>query len=271
MEQARNTLDRPDGLLVRRLSARSVIASLLLGMHPPRASTALLGRWCELFGIAGGTARVALSRMRASGEVVSIKGSYELAGPLLARQEHQDWSLRPNLVPWTGDWRLAVVTGERRAAGDRHALRTAMRALRYVERREGLWLRPDNLPPEAAPAGAHAVAAAQCAWWRGRPDDDPAALAAELFTPQGWAARAESLCERVTKATQRLRSGEFAAIADAFVLGAAALQHIRRDPLLPETLLPERWNGDRLRVAYSTYRGAFDAASAAWFRAAASR
>jgi phenylacetic acid degradation operon negative regulatory protein len=240
-------------------------------MHPPRASAALLGRWCELFGIAGGTVRVALSRMRASGEVVSVDGAYELAGPLLARQEHQDWSLRPDLVPWSGEWRLVVVVGERRAAGDRHALRAAMRALRYSERREGVWLRPDNLPPAAAPAGAHEVAAAQCSWWRGRPDEDSAALAAELFVLEGWAARAESLIELVTAATERLHSGELDAIADAFVVGAAALQHIRRDPLLPETLLPEEWPGDRLRVAYGAYRSAFEAASAAWFRAAASR
>jgi phenylacetic acid degradation operon negative regulatory protein len=272
MVQARNMLDAaPDGLLARPLSARSVIASLLLGMHPPRASAALLGHWCELFGIAGGTTRVALSRMRASGEIVTIDGVNELAGPLLARQAHQDWSLRPDLVPWSGEWRVAMVAGERRAADDRHALRTAMRRLRYAERREGVWLRPDNLPTEAAPAGAHEVAEVQCSWWRGQPDDDPTALASELFALERWAARAATFCDRVTEATERLRSEEFAAIADAFVLGTAALQHVRRDPLLPPALLPDDWPGDRLRVAYGAYRAAFVTASAAWFRAAASR
>ena len=37
--------------LGRRMGPRSVMASLLLGMHPPRLSSARLVRWCSLFGI----------------------------------------------------------------------------------------------------------------------------------------------------------------------------------------------------------------------------
>ena len=34
---------------------------------------------------------------------------------------------------------------------------------------------------------------AQCVWWSGRPDDDPAALAAELFDSARWSQRAAML------------------------------------------------------------------------------
>ena len=53
----------------RPLSARSVVASTLLGMRPPRLPTQILVRSGALFGIAEGTTRVALSRMVAAGEL----------------------------------------------------------------------------------------------------------------------------------------------------------------------------------------------------------
>ena len=43
----------------RALTARSVVASTLLGMSPPRLSSQLLVRSGELFGITEGTTRVA--------------------------------------------------------------------------------------------------------------------------------------------------------------------------------------------------------------------
>ena len=43
-------------LVERPLTPRSLIASLLLGMQPPRLSGALLVRWCGAFGVAEGTA-----------------------------------------------------------------------------------------------------------------------------------------------------------------------------------------------------------------------
>jgi hypothetical protein len=54
-----------DGVVAgtRALTARSVAASTLLGMTPPRLSSQLLVRSGELFGITEGTTRVALSRI----------------------------------------------------------------------------------------------------------------------------------------------------------------------------------------------------------------
>jgi len=43
--------ERNIALLDRPLSTRSVIASLLLGMQPPRLAARRLVQWCALFGI----------------------------------------------------------------------------------------------------------------------------------------------------------------------------------------------------------------------------
>ena len=71
------------------LTARSVIASTLLGIEPPRLPTLLLVRSGELFGISAGTTRVALSRMVAAGELEPDGNGYRLAGHLLDRQARQ--------------------------------------------------------------------------------------------------------------------------------------------------------------------------------------
>lgn len=265
MQQIRNAAEEP--LLDRPLSTRSVIASLLLGTHPPRLPAALLVRWCGRFGIAEGTARVALSRMVAAGELRSGAAHYELTGGLRERQAYQEWSLAPRLTPWDGGWRSAVVTGERRNAAQRQALRDAMRRLRFAELREGVWLRPDNLPRDAGPDDAWSVADRQVEWFGGaRPDEDGGALADRLFALDGWRDRGAALSDRLHDATGALADGDGDALPDAFVVGAAALQHVRSDPLLPGALLPDDWPGDELRRGYVDYQRAFVAATAAWFR-----
>jgi len=102
--------ERNIGLLDRPLSTRSVIASLLLGMQPPKLAARRLVQWCALFGINEGTARTALSRMLERGELAASDGVYELAGRVRRRQPAQDWSLAPQLQEWDGDWLLGVVT-----------------------------------------------------------------------------------------------------------------------------------------------------------------
>ncbi|HMC79555.1 MAG TPA: hypothetical protein VKO35_03315, partial [Acidimicrobiia bacterium] len=156
--QERNTTTPPqllEALGLRPLSARSVVASVLLGTHPPRLSAAALVELCGRFGIAGGTTRVALSRMVAAGELAAEDGHYRLVGEaLLSRQRAQDAGLDPPVAPWTGGWRMAVVVSAGRAAAERVELRRAFADVRFAEWREGVWLRPDNLGPPslAAPA-----------------------------------------------------------------------------------------------------------------------
>ncbi|GAA3311907.1 hypothetical protein [Nonomuraea dietziae] len=61
------------------LTARSAVLSALLGSHPPRLPSRALVRVGEVFGIAEGTVRVALSRMVAAGDLVQDDGRYELS------------------------------------------------------------------------------------------------------------------------------------------------------------------------------------------------
>lgn len=242
------------------------MASLLFGMDRPRMAGGLLVRWCARFGVGAGTARVALSRMTADGELVAEDGTYELAGRLAARRRDQEWALAPELSSWSGSWRLAVVAPEARPAADRQALRDAMRRLHLAELREGVWTRPDNLPAAAQPAAARAVVEAQCALWQATPPDDAVALVGELFDPAGWARRADELATRLDAAAVSLAEGESGLMAEAFVVGAAVLIHVRADPLLPPALLPAPWPGTDLRARYQSYRRAFAAATASWFR-----
>lgn len=237
------------------------MASLLLGRRPPEAPVADLVRWCALFEISEGTARVALHRMRAKGEIVATDGVYRLSGRLAGRQVRQDTSLTPGVRDWAGDWRLAVVVAPRRDAATRASLRAAMRRLHFAERREGVWMRPDNLEV-AAPAGV----LRQCEWMVARPDDDAVALADRLFHPRRWARRAQSLEDRLGAMTERLAERAPELVAEAFVAGAAALRHIGSDPLLPDALLPPDWPGNALRGGYTRYQRAFDAAARDWFR-----
>jgi phenylacetic acid degradation operon negative regulatory protein len=260
MTQERNNL----GVLERPLSPRSLIGSLLLGMRPPRMPGSRLVEWCALFGVAEGTARVALSRMVDRGELAATNGVYELAGHLERRQGVQDWSLAPELLPWSGEWTLGIVEPGARTATERSALRDAGRRLRMVEVREGVWSRPANLPRAAGPSDAWATADAQCAWWSARPAVDDDRLAARLFAPSAWAARAELLRARLVASTVPA-GGAGHEIADAFVVGAATLAHVRADPLLPTELVGLDWPGDALRAAYREYQAAFSGAVRDWF------
>lgn len=227
-------------LALRPLTARSIVLSTLLGHHPPRLPARALVRVGELFGIAEGAVRVALSRMVAAGDLRQTDGSYALTTRLLARQTRQDESRTPQTVPWRGGWEIAVVaTPERRPAAERTALRQAMAALRLAELREGSWLRPANLDRPRP-----AVVTDQCTWFTGTPDDDPAALAGRLWDLGGWAGRARALSAALDRAGTH---------ADRFTVAAAALRHLLADPLLPAELLPENWPGEQLRRNYAEF------------------
>jgi phenylacetic acid degradation operon negative regulatory protein len=251
----------------RPLPARSLIASLLLRTQPPRMRGARLVQWCGLFDVAEGTTRVALSRMVERGELRARDGVYELAGRVQSRQRAQDWSLEPELLPWRGDWRVAFVEPGPRESAERAALRDAMRRLRYASRREGTWTRPDNLPRASAPAESWSVVDDQCSWWSGRPDEDPATVAEELFQATRWSERAVMLTQRLERVTIALGDSEVPALADGFVAGAAALAHVRADPLLPRELAADPGAGESLRDAYRMYERAFSDALRTWFRA----
>ena len=237
----------------RPLTARSVVASTLLGVRPsvlpPRSLVASAG----LFGIAEGAVRTALSRMVVAGELTLDDGRYALSGPFLSRRERQDESRNGVGGPWDGEWEMAVVEGERRPAADRTALRAAMRALRFGELREGVWLRPANLDPDRLP-DARTVVGAQCFGLVARPDGD---VAGRLWDLAGWAAAARRL--EADLAAHRPRLEDPDELAAGFLLSAAVLRHLQADPLLPADLLPADWPGRSLRTAYERYDATFKA------------
>ena len=91
------------------LDARSVALSVLLGSHPPVLPARALVALAELFGIAGGTMRTALSRMVAAGDLESTDGRYRLASRLLDRQQAQDIGRRHPVQRWDGGWHLSLI------------------------------------------------------------------------------------------------------------------------------------------------------------------
>jgi phenylacetic acid degradation operon negative regulatory protein len=222
----------------RALTARSVVASTLLGTSPPRLPVGLLVRAAELFGITEGTTRVALSRMATAGEVIAVDGSYELAGRLLARQARQLASRAAMTTAWSGGWVAALVTVERRSAADRSAWRTAMDSRRLGELREGVWMRPDNLSREL-----DGIIADQCEFFVSH-HSDSSSLAASLWDLPGWAAEADRLVTVLDEAES---------LAEGFIATAEVIRHLLLDPYLPDELLPAGWPGDRLRERYADF------------------
>jgi phenylacetic acid degradation operon negative regulatory protein len=246
------------------LTARSVLASVLLGTDPPWLPTALLVRTAELFGITEGTARTALSRMVAAGEAEPDDNGYRLVGRLAARRERQDASRRALTRPWDGTWVLVTVAGDgRRSAADRSALRDALVQLRLVELREGAWCRPDNLDAARAPV-ASAVVDAWCHTWLGAQPQGAPDLGA-LADLDGWADAAETLRAEMAALLGPLEAGDRAALAPGFVTSAAVLRHLQADLLLPPSLLPKRWPGDALRQDYDRYDRAYRTVLRTWF------
>jgi phenylacetic acid degradation operon negative regulatory protein len=237
------------------MSARSVVASVLLGSHPPELPVAALVHLCSRFGIAEGTTRVAMSRMVAAGELAPVPSGYRLVGEvLLSRQRAQDEARHPPQEPWDGTWHQGVVVSGSRSAGERAELRRAFGEARFAEWREGVWMRPANLP---VPADAR-LKAGPVRWLTVRPLDDSAALAAELWDLAGWAEHGRRLlavaCRRPPEA--ELSGDEAAAV---FTEAAAVLRHLRTDPLLPAELLPPGWPADGLRETYTSHLEAIQA------------
>ncbi|KAA8963668.1 PaaX family transcriptional regulator C-terminal domain-containing protein [Mycobacterium sp.] len=221
-----------------RMTARSVVLSVLLGAHPAWASAAELVRLTSDFGIKETTLRVALTRMVSAGDLIRSADGYRLSERLLARQRRQDDAIHPRVRPWRGSWMTVIVTSVGTDARTRADLRAALHNNRFAELREGVWMRPDNLDVELGTAvrAKIRVLAAR--------DDVPAELAGQLWDLPGWARTGQRLLD------------EMAAAADVparFVIAAAMVRHLLTDPMLPVELLPSGWPGDQLRAAYHDF------------------
>ena len=234
-------------LALRPLSARSVVLSLLLGVHPAELSAAALVRAGELFDVPETTLRAAVSRMVSAGDLVRDGSTYTLSERLLNRQRRQDESLRIDQVDWDGGWEQVVITSSGRSASDRAELRSTLAALRLAELREGVWLRPANLarPLPAWPADLITT-------FTVTPSEEPSELSRRLWDVDGRAAHGRGLLEEMADPdTARA----------ALTLNAAVVRHLLADPALPRELLPADWPSDALRTAYDSYRSSLSASS----------
>lgn len=241
-------------------SARSVLASALLGADQPRLPVSALVAMASLFGISTGAARTCLWRMISSGELTSDDGTYALAGRLLERRRRVDDASRIDDIAervWDGTWELAIVSLERRPASDRLELRKAAIALHLAELREGVWIRPDNLDPQRLPT-SRAVLDQQCTHFHGAATDISADKMRLLFSLDPWTDDARTLIEAMDvalKTSKRDDSPE--TFTYEFALSIAVVQHLQRDPLLPVELIGDHWPGHTLRNTYHRFDEAF--------------
>lgn len=220
------------------MTARSVVLSVLLGAHPAWASAAELVRLTSDFGIREPTLRVALTRMVSNGDLIRSADGYRLSDRLLARQRRQDEAIRLRVKPWRGYWTMLIVTSIGTDARTRATLRTTLQDNRFGELREGVWMRPDNLPLEldAEIRGRLRILKAR--------DDESAELAGRLWDLPGWSQTGHGLLDEMAAAAD---------IPGRFVVAAAIVRHLLSDPMLPSELLPADWPGAQLRTAYHDF------------------
>ena len=222
----------------RRLTARSVVLSVLLGAHPAWATVPELLRLTSDFGIREPTLRVALTRMVSGGDLVRSDDGYRLSDRLLARQRRQDEALHPVARDWDGTWITVIVTVMGTDARTRGALRSALQENRFGELREGVWMRPDTLDGMVPAVIRGRVRVLRAA------DDNSAELARQLWDLPGWSKTGHRLLREMAAAKD---------IPGRFAVAAAIVRHLLADPVLPAGLLPADWPGVSLRAAYAEF------------------
>ena len=220
---------------LNRMTARSVVLSVLLGAHPAWATAAELLRLTADFGLKESTVRVALTRLVSTGDLVRSADGYRLSDRLLARQRRQDDAMRPHVKPWDGTWTTLVITSVGVDPRTRAVLRTTLQQNRFGELREGVWLRPDNLEV-TLPEGCHATGAGAARPRRRSRRAGPTAVgSAGVGAHRRAAAR---------------RHGHASDTPGRFVAAAGMVRHLLTDPVLPDELLPPDWPAKALRDSY---------------------
>lgn len=227
---------RPENLA--RMTARSVVLSVLLGAHPACATAGELVRLTADFGIKETALRVALTRMVAGGDLIRSDGGYQLSDRLVDRQRRQDDAVWPQVHTWRGGWIMVVITNVGADARARSVLRATLQRSRFAELREGVWMRPENIEVTFDPGTLSRVRVLTAR------DGQPEHLAAQLWDLPGWMRAGQELIDAMDTAGD---------IPERFVVAAAIVRHLLTDPMLPDKLLPADWPGTRLRGAYTEF------------------
>jgi phenylacetic acid degradation operon negative regulatory protein len=225
------------------LDARSLALSVLLGSHPPSLPARALVALAELFEIAPGTMRTALSRLVAAGELALIDGRYHLAGHLLDRQRAQDAARTPPGPGWNGDWHVVLAADQQRDLAERRRFRATMVNHRFGELRPDTWLRPANLPAPPIDAAWIAVTGPLA----GR---DPLHVAGSLWDLPRLRDTCLTIRSELDQLDRALDWTDPASIPSILRTSAAAVRFLRSEPALPQALLPEGWPVVDLRRAY---------------------
>lgn len=241
---------------MRPLSARSVVASVLMGAQDRGLPTAVLVGVTGLLGVSEGATRVALSRMCAEGEATTHDGRYALSGSLADYQDRLVVRRWPTLCDWEGTWRLWIVTQGGRTQEDRLTFRKAASGVRLAELAVGSWTRPDNVTGGLSRRD-HERVSAQCQGFSVTPDEDSAALASRLWDLDGWNRRAEQIIDALEHIHGDLADGDPDVLAPGMVAAAAAVRHASHDPLLPDALRPAGWAAEELRQSLQRHDSAW--------------
>lgn len=234
-------------------NARQMLLNLLRVADEP-LDTARAVRACALFGISATNTRVALNRLVAAGLAEPVtRGAHQLGpqGRVLAEEVGAWRHAEQALLPWAGDWVVALTGGLGRV--DRHALRARERALALVGMKPldaDVYIRPANIAGGMDLIRSRLVALGlepHAAVFVARDfDTDRTRRAPTLWDTEGLLAGYRQGREVLAASLQQLPSLPVAdAARHAYLTGNAAIRHLVFDPLLPEPLVPTRE-----RVAY---------------------
>lgn len=213
------------------LSPRSIVLSVLLGSHPPRMPVGRILEFTSLFDLADGAVRTALSRMVAAGDLVNHDSDYQLSDRLLERQTQQDAGRAEPPPSWDGTWWTVAVVRDRRSMAERRAFRAGAIGSRLGELRPDVWLRPANIDIATTLADALITRGPMVV-------GDGRRLVAQLWDLDDLRSRSTAHEHALDAAFRRLHERDDRALADAFVVLAAAQRFLRVEPQLPHELIP---------------------------------
>lgn len=256
-------------LMPQALTAKALILSLISSIDTDRQMIGSLIHAGALFDIEPATLRVAATRLLKEGLLESPERGVYVPGPnarALTRRVQQWRDVADKVVPWNGDWLVAMThhLGRR----DRRQLRTRERALAlfgYQEAGDGLWVRPANL---ARPMDAHREDLIGI----GADDTIPVLRVSATAGPglrnwpELWSAQAleRSYDDAISAMTESIARLPGLSAADAaretLLIGQAAIRAINFDPLLP----PELGNQQRFLEMAATMRAYNEAGIGCW-------
>lgn len=244
--------------VLRPLTPRSIVLSVLLGRHPPAMPVAQLLAFTSLFGIADGTTRTALSRLVAAGDLVVDDGRYRLADRLLARQQEQDTGRAGPSAAWDGTWWFVVVVAERRTVAERREFRTRAVGARLGELRPDVWIRPANVELAVELPGVVVTRGPLTA-------GDGPTLVGRLWDLEDLERRSRQLVAELDETIASLAApAAVDRLPPAFTAMARAQRFLRAEPQLPAELSPHR-SATMLRERYEAANAGFQDALRAFF------